>query len=275
MAIRKNLVLGGAGTIGQALCTYLRIAGEEVLSLDIKTGFDIRIKSLEEFSNFDYVWFLAWDVGGAKYLANENYLVDIIRNNATLCERVFSFLEQTKIPFMFASSQMASPNTPYGVTKLLGEEWTRLLGGQICRFWNVYGWEEPGVKSHVIPDLILQAIKNKKIELMTDGQEERQFIFMDDCVKNMVDIRNAGATRVDITDGKWVTIEYIAQQIASLHKVPLKLGVKQGYSNKIEPIMTYPLNFNTDLRSGIETISASAQEYLNRSQNQTHVRTTN
>ncbi len=262
MAIRKNLVLGGDGTIGQSLCTYLISIGEEVISLDLKSGFDIRTQSLEDYADFDYVWFLAWDVGGAKYLANENYLVNIIRNNATICERIFSFLENSKIPFMFASSQMASPNTPYGVTKLLGEEWTRLLGGQICRFWNVYGWEEPGVKSHVIPDLILQALEHKKIELMTDGQEERQFIFMDDCVKNMVDIRNAGATRVDITDGKWVTIEYIAQQIASLHQVPLKLGSKQGYSNKIEPVLTYPLLFTTDLRKGIDLISKSAKEYI-------------
>jgi hypothetical protein len=77
-----------------------------------------------------------------------------------------------------------------------------------------------------------------------------------------VAIRDAGATRVDITDGKWVTIEYIAQQIASLHNVPLKLGNKLGYSNKIEPVTTYPLVFNTDLRKGIQRISEKAIQYL-------------
>jgi len=262
MASRRNLVLGGEGTIGHALCAHLLSLGEQVTSLDIKTGFDIRVKSLDDYSAYDYVWFLAWDVGGAKYLANENYLIDIISNNSILCEKIFTFLNKTKIPFMFASSQMAAPNTPYGVTKLLGEEWTRLLGGQICRFWNVYGWEHPGVKSHVIPDLVMQALQNKRIELMTDGQEERQFIYMDDCVQNMVAIRNAGATRVDITDGKWVTIEYIAQQIASLHQVPLKLGSKLGYSNKIEPVTTYPLLFQTDLRNGIRKISEKAIHFI-------------
>ena len=92
---------------------------------------------------------------------------------------------------MFATSQLAAPDTPYGVTKSLGEEWTRLLKGQIVRFWNVYGWEEPGERSHVIPDLIIQALTKKKTELLTDGQEECQFIYIEDYVKNMVDIRNA------------------------------------------------------------------------------------
>lgn len=262
MAIRKNLVLGGDGTIGSALCSHLKSLNEDVISLDLKTGFDIREHDLLQFKDVDYVWFLAWEVGGAKYLSNEKYLIDIIRNNTIICEKVFTFLEQTKTPFMFASSQLASADTPYGVTKLLGEEWTRILGGQICRFWNVYGWEEPGEKSHVIPDLIIQAITNHKIELLTDGQEQRQFIYIDDCVKNMVEIRNAGATRVDITDGNWVTIEYIAQKIAVMHNVPIKLGNKKGYSNKIEPSITYPLVFDIDIKKGISIMTEKATNYL-------------
>lgn len=262
MATKRNLVLGGSGTIGTALCKYLRKMGEEVVNLDIKDGFDLRIDPLSPYKNVDYVWFMAWEVGGAKYLSNERYLVDIIKKNTIICEKVFQFLEDTKLPFMFASSQLAAPDTPYGVTKLLGEEWTRLLNGQICRFWNVYGWEEPGEKSHVIPDLILQALTKKSIALMTDGQEQRQFIYMDDCVENMFAIRNAGATRVDITNHDWVTIEHVASQIAAIHQVPLKLGNKKGYSNKIEATSAYPLVFKTSLKTGIEIISEQATKFL-------------
>ena len=262
MAIRKNLVLGGGGTIGKALMKYLQKIGEEAISLDLKEGFDITKDDLKAYNHVDFVWFLAWEVGGAKYLSNEKYLMDIIKKNTIICEKVFQFLEDSKLPFMFASSQLAAADTPYGVTKLLGEEWTRILNGQICRFWNVYGWEEPGEKSHVIPDLIIQALTKKKIELLTDGQEQRQFIFMDDCVENMVSIRDAGATRVDITNHNWVTIEYVASQIAALHKVPVKLGSKKGYSNKIEAHSNYPLTFNTDLKTGIEILTEKAIEYL-------------
>jgi nucleoside-diphosphate-sugar epimerase len=267
MAVRKNLVLGGAGTIGSSLCKYLKKIGEEVICLDIKTGFDIRNDDLNLYKDVDYVWFLAWDVGGAKYLSNEKFLLDIIQNNTIICEKVFQFISKNNLPFMFASSQLAAPDTPYGVTKLLGEEWSRLLGGQICRFWNVYGWEEPGEKSHVIPDLIIQGLTNNQIVLLTDGQEERQFIYMDDCVRNMLEIRNAGATRVDITEGKWVTIEYIAQQIAAQLKVPLKLGTKKGYSNKIEPTITYPLEFKMSFKDGISEMIEFAKQYLNERNN--------
>ena len=173
MGIKTNLVLGGSGTIGSALCNHLEKKGEKVVNLDLKTGFDIRFHSLEPFKKVDYVWFLAWEVGGAKFLTKDSNLINIIHNNTILCEKVFSFLNDTHIPFMFTSSQLATTETPYGITKLLGEKWTQILNGQTVRFWNVYGWEEPGERSHVIPDLILQALTKKSIYLMTNGQEER------------------------------------------------------------------------------------------------------
>ncbi|MEZ5010004.1 MAG: SDR family oxidoreductase [Chitinophagales bacterium] len=178
----RNLVLGGAGMIGSALCDHLLQKGEQVISLDIKTGFDLRADDLNQHKDVDYVWFLAWDVGGSKYLTNKNHLLNIISNNTIICKKVFDFLEETKIPFMFATSQLAASDNVYGVTKLLGEQWTKILNGQLVRFWNVYGWEEPGEKSHIIPDLIFQGLHYDRIELLSNGEEERQFIFMDDCV---------------------------------------------------------------------------------------------
>lgn len=262
MGVKRNLVLGGSGTIGTALCSHLKDIGEEVINLDIKDGFDIRIENLYSHSKVDYIWFLAWDVGGAKYLTNEKHMLNIIRNNTIICQQVFSFIENTKIPFMFASSQLAAPDTPYGVTKLLGEEWARQLQGQIVSFWNVYGWEEPGEKSHVIPDLIIKGLTEKKIELITDGQEERQFIYMDDCVRNMIDIRRSGATRVDITDGHWVKIEKIANIIGEKLKVPVKLGRKKGYSVKVEPEFSHHLQFDIELSGGLDLIIEKAKAYL-------------
>lgn len=52
----------------------------------------------------------------------------------------------------------------------IGEVWTKELGGKTVRLWNVYGWEEPDIRSHVIPDLVIQGslkaksflIQNKK-----------------------------------------------------------------------------------------------------------------
>lgn len=262
MGITKNLVLGGSGTIGTALCKHLKDIKEEVINLDLQNGFDLRTNDLDSYHDVDYVWFLAWDVGGAKYLMREEHQLGIIYNNTLICQKVFSFLEKTKLPFMFASSQLASPDNTYGVTKILGERWTNLLHGQVVRFWNVYGWEEPGERSHVIPDLILQALTKKRIQLLTDGQEERQFIYIDDCVENMVAIRNAGLNRVDITNGEWLTIEKIAREIAGELNVPVFPGNTKGYSNKITPyFISNKLVFKTSIREGISRIITDAQKY--------------
>lgn len=260
--MKHNLVLGGEGTIGKALCNYLVEKGEEVISLDLKTGFDIRTDDLTPYSNVDYVWFLAWDVGGAKFLNAPENRIRILKNNTLICERTFSFLEKHKLPFMFASSQLAAADTPYGITKLVGEQWSQYLEGQICRFWNVYGWETPGEKSHVIPDLILKGLVDKEITLMTNGEEERQFIYMDDCVKNMVHIRNTDVADVDITDGQWIKIKDIAKLIGHLLDVPVYLGKEKGYSNKIDPIEKDFLTFPTSLENGIKLIMERAQTYI-------------
>lgn len=265
MGVTTNLVLGGSGTIGSSLCKHLVSKNEQVINLDLKDGFDLRKEALDKYSDVDYLWFFAWEVGGAKYLTNENNLLNIVRNNTILCEKIFSFLEKTKIPFMFASSQLAAPGTPYGVTKLLGEEWTRLLGGQIVRFWNVYGWEEPGERSHVIPDLILQGLTKNKIELMTDGREERQFIYIDDCVENMHSIRDAKLAKVDVTNGKWVTIKETAEIIGSILNVPVIPGKTEGYSYKVNPdFLIEDLKFKTSLEAGIKIIVEKCNEYLSK-----------
>src|SRR6478672_10682893 len=126
MGVRKNLVLGGSGLIGSALVQHPRGIGEEAINLDITLGNDLREMDLTPYSNVDYVWFLAWDVGGAKYLTAEKNLLQILRNNTILCERVFHFLEQTNIPFLFTTTQLADVHNTYGITKIMGEEWTRL-----------------------------------------------------------------------------------------------------------------------------------------------------
>lgn len=251
----KNLVLGGSGTIGSALCQHLKKIGEEVISLDLKDGFDIRTRSLDDYKKVDFVWFLAWEVGGAKYLTNPNYQLQIIKNNTLLCSNTFSFLEKYKLPFLFMSSQLAAADNNYGITKVLGEAWTKELNGKIARLWNVYGWEKPGEKSHVIPDMILKALTTKKIELISDGKEERQFIYVNDCVENLVKFRNSNEKIVHLTNGKWNSIEEIANIISKIIPSKIILGKEKGYNNKMNPDETYKLFlYPTSLEEGISKI---------------------
>tara|TARA_Y100000361_G_C11048046_1_gene283611 strand:- start:269 stop:787 length:519 start_codon:yes stop_codon:yes gene_type:complete len=71
--------------------------------------------------------------------------------------------------------------SPYGVMKRVGELHTTALNGLIVKFWNVYGIEKDMEKAHVITDFIRKGFEEKEFEMMTDGTEERQFLYAEDC----------------------------------------------------------------------------------------------
>ena len=68
----KYLVLGSSGQIGAELCKFLEKEGHEVLTFDIEENSmqDLRIKGIVDshINESDFVMFLAFDVGGSRYL---------------------------------------------------------------------------------------------------------------------------------------------------------------------------------------------------------------
>ena len=98
----------------------------------------------------------------------------------------FKLLAKYKKPFLFASSQMSNMSySNYGLLKLIGEKISRDLNGNSVKFWNVYGIENDLQKSHVITDFVLMALKYKKIKMLTDGSESREFLHAEDCSRGM------------------------------------------------------------------------------------------
>ncbi len=66
----RELVLGGEGLIGSTLAAMLGARGHEVVSLDLKSGCDLRRTDLAApFAAADRVWFLAWDTHGESFAA--------------------------------------------------------------------------------------------------------------------------------------------------------------------------------------------------------------
>ena len=65
--------------------------------------------------------------------------------------------------------------------KRVGELYTTALKGLTVKFWNVYGVEHDEEKSHVITDFIRKGFEEGDFEMMTDGTEERQFLYAEDC----------------------------------------------------------------------------------------------
>jgi len=80
--------------------------------------------------------------------------------------------------------------SPYGVLKRVGELYTQTLGGLIVKFWNVYGVEKDQEKSHVITDFIRKGFEEGEFEMMTDGTEERQFLYAEDCCEGLETVMN-------------------------------------------------------------------------------------
>jgi nucleoside-diphosphate-sugar epimerase len=71
--------------------------------------------------------------------------------------------------------------SPYGVLKNVGELYTKSLNGLIVKFWNVYGIEKDHEKAHVITDFIRKGFETGVIDMLTDGEEEREFLYAEDC----------------------------------------------------------------------------------------------
>ena len=184
----KVLNLGSSGQIGAYLTEYLRDKGHEVIEYDKNLGARYNLTAIPStwlescIKQADFVFFLAFDVGGSRYLKKYQHTFDFINNNTRLMANVFDLLEKYNKRFVFASSQMSNMSySPYGVMKRVGELYTTSLKGLTVKFWNVYGIEKDMDKAHVITDFIKKGFEEGDFEMMTDGTEERQFLYAEDC----------------------------------------------------------------------------------------------
>lgn len=264
MANRMNeLVLGGEGLIGSALCERLRARGAGVESRDLKSGDDLRRATAEDFARCDRVWFLAWDTGGAKYLTAADRQHDLYRNNCELAARVFDLLVRTKKPFLFVTSQLAGQPNGYGMTKLMAEHWARQIGGRIARLWNTYGWEAPDARSHVITDLVLAALRDGVIRCRTEGHERRRFIYQTDCVEALVRLFDSSLTEADIAGDRWLTIRQVAEEISRQTGTEAEFGAVLGEELIVEPTRLLPgWSPQVSLCDGVSRVLEAARAYL-------------
>ena len=223
-------ILGSRGQIGAYLTEYLRKKGHQVTEFDksnaswqdMTTIPNSALRSV--ISQSDFVFFLAFDVGGSRYLKKYQHTFNFIDNNARMLAGTFEYLNEYKTPFVFASSQMSNMSySPYGVMKRVGELYTKSLGGLIVKFWNVYGIERDMEKAHVITDFIHKGFKTGHINMMTDGMEEREFLYAEDCCEALEKIMGcydqfSSTDELHITTGVSTNILEIAQNIQSLFR---------------------------------------------------------
>ena len=223
-------ILGSSGQIGAYLTTYLRDKGHQVKEFDKN---NLPAQDLTKIPNLqlrdaiydsDFVFFLAFDVGGSHYLKKYQHTFGFLDNNTRMMANVFGYLQEFKKPFVFASSQMSNMSySPYGVMKRVGELYTKSLKGLIVKFWNVYGVENDMEKAHVITDFIAKGFETGTIDMMTNGSEHREFLYAEDCCEALETVMQEYSAftsddELHITSGVSTSILEIARNIQSLFK---------------------------------------------------------
>jgi len=274
---KKVLILGSEGQVGAHLKDYLKNKNYSVLEFDIaKSKFqDLRKFRNKKLANLirqsSFIYFLAFDVGGSRYLNKYQNTFGFVSNNILLMQNTFELIRKYKKKFIFASSQMSNMNhSNYGVLKSVGEKYTKILCGITVKFWNVYGIEKDLTKSHVITDFIIKALTKKKISMLTNGNEEREFLYAEDCCRGLEIIMKKfdsiikQKNYIDLTTFKSTKIINIAKIIKTLlKKMNLEISIVPSKNkdivqmNKKNKADKYFLKFwkpKNSIQEGIEEV---------------------
>ncbi|MCL4818085.1 MAG: GDP-mannose 4,6-dehydratase [Vicinamibacteria bacterium] len=134
------------------------------------------------------------------------------------------------------------PASPYGVSKLAGEQYCRLFQGRtggpevvILRPFNAYG---PGQSAKaVIPELILAGLAGQPLRI-SSGRQTREFNHVSDLVRGILAAAVAEQVPrgpVNLASGRERTVLEVAQQVHALtgSSLPLEVRARPDRPNEI------------------------------------------
>ena len=274
--MKRVTILGSSGQIGSYLTEYLTKKGYFVREFDILNGDHQDMTHIPNpylrnvIMDSDFIFFLAFDVGGSHYLKKYQHTFKFIDNNTRLMANAFGLIDKYNKPFVFASSQMSNMSySPYGVMKRVGELYTKSLGGLIVKFWNVYGIEKDHEKAHVITDFIRKGFETGVIDMLTDGTEQREFLYAEDCCEALESVmehytEHNSDSELHITSFAHTTILEIGNIIqglfksqgkeVTLHPAQAKDEVQKDARNEANPHIRKWWKAKTSIEDGIGKI---------------------
>lgn len=282
------LVLGSGGLVGRALVAMLKAQSYNVLEVKGRNHRDLREPgALDFFShlNVRFAFFLAAEVGGSKYLTKGGEADKAIWDfNVAMYDSVFPWLEKKNVPFVFASSQLSNQPTPYGRVKKMGEERIAELNakrdkplGKIVKFWNVVGPEFIGSRSHVIPDLAQQCVRFGTAQVLTDGQETREYVHTDDITRGLIGMMEQFDTipsETHLTNSVASSLRDVARELD--RSTPGGCNVKFGstpstkaHSDTPDHVNHYPPHGWRPFRSLNDTVARVVDYYMDMSSRNT------
>lgn len=224
MATIKCLVTGAAGFIGSSIVDELVKRGHKVIALDDESAnneiffwnkeaenYKLSICNYEAiaplFKNIDYVFHLAAESRIANAIENpiKTYNANIIGTHNVLKSALINRIK--RVVFSSTSSIYglnSSPNSeldndnclnPYSISKLAAEKICKFFSNSynlpvtILRYFNVFGDRAPsnGFYAPVISIFLKQYKEKKALTVVGDGQNKRDFIYINDVVKANLD----------------------------------------------------------------------------------------
>lgn len=234
------LVTGSEGFISSHLIPKLKELDHSVIDMDIKNSNIENVwlyqACLSKTEGIDCVVHLAAQIDVQQSIERPTWY-NLNNVDGTLNMLVAS--KQNKVKrFIFASSAAADlPQSPYGLTKLCGEQWCDIfnrcygLSTISLRFFNVYG---KGTDKGVIPTWI-KAIKNGERPVIYGGNQVRDFIYVEDVVRAIICAMDCEATGVcEVGTGQGTTIYNLACWISSILKLDGKLEMHKQLEGEIQ-----------------------------------------
>ncbi len=251
----KSVVTGGAGFIGTHLMHTLQEQGHEVAVVDLKTGSDIldtRALALA-CAGADVLYHLAAVASVQKSMedplsthqTNVDGLLNVLEAARTFKIKKVVFASSAAVygsgaPVPTPEDAPLSPESPYGLHKLMGEQYMALyralwgIDTTSLRFFNVYG---PGQQADspyagVVSKFIELAHKGAQPTIYGDGSNTRDFVHVRDVVAAII---AAGAARVhgpfNIGTGASISVLELARAVwaaAGRECVPIFAPAKSG-----------------------------------------------
>ena len=255
MKAKRVLITGGAGAIGSNIAHELAARGSDIVILDdLSSGYRDLVPDGSRFIEGSIVDDAAvkaafdpapdYVIHAAALFANQNSVdhpQDDITVNGLGLIKVLEQCTQTGVrKMLFCSSSCVyggkavmreddidlHPDTPYAITKWLGERYVRYwadyhkLNAISVRFFNIYGpGERPGRYRNVIPNFFALAMRGETLKITGTGAETRDFTFMSDAVAGVLGAIAAETTPGDIFNigsGRATTILELATAINAM-----------------------------------------------------------
>ncbi len=259
------LVCGAGGFIGTHLVNDLKAKGHTVIGVDIKHPLyedtrcnqfykqDLREANMVDFifsqHEFDEVYQLAADMGGAGYIFVGENDADIMHNSATINLNVLESCRKNNVKKVFYSSSAcmypehnqldpdnpdlaedtaypANPDSDYGWEKLFSERLYLAYGRcynmnvKIARFHNIFGpqgsWNNGKEKAPAaLCRKVAMAEHDGVIEVWGPGNQTRSFLFIDECVEGIQRIMESDLTEpVNLGSTRKISINELVLLIA-------------------------------------------------------------